>query len=63
MENKELNENCVMPDYKVMYEEAQRQAEIWNEQYKSVLDELAYLRGIKETVEAFLGRKIGRNGT
>ena len=61
MENKEVNENCVMPDYKDMFEEAQMRAEYWEEHCKRLIEEAAYLRGIKEAIEAVLGRKIGSN--
>lgn len=59
MENKELNDACVMPDYKTMYEEAARQAEYWKEESQRQTYEVVYLRAVKHTVEAFLGREIG----
>lgn len=62
MENKKLDEGCVMPDYKEMYEEAAKQAEYWKQECQSQSFELVYLRAVKHTTEAFLGRKIGENG-
>lgn len=59
MELNELNEDCVMPDYKDMYEDAVRQAELWKEECQRQSSEVIYLRAVKQTVEAFLGRKIG----
>lgn len=59
MENKELNDECVMPDYKVMCEKANCEANYWREQHRELMGEVIYLRGVKHTVEAFLGREIG----
>lgn len=53
------NEDCVMPDYKVLYEESAKQVEYWKQEHKNLLLEIEYLRGVKNTAEAFLGRKIG----
>jgi hypothetical protein len=64
MEHNELDEKCVMPDYKDMYEEAAKQAEYWEQEYKKLSLEVVYLRAVKNTTEAFLGREIGsENGT
>lgn len=62
MENKKLEEACVMPDYKDMYEEAAKQAEYWKQECQRQSFEVIYLRAVKQTVEAFLGREIGENG-
>ena len=57
------DEACVMPDYKGMYEEAAKQAEYWEQESQRQAYEVVYLRGVKQTTEAFLGRKIGDDGT
>jgi type II secretory pathway component PulL len=57
------DEACVMPDYKTMYEEAAKQAEYWKQEAQRQTYEAVYLRAVKQTAEAFLGRKIGDDGT
>ena len=57
------DEACVMPDYKSMYEEAAKLAEYWKQEAQRQAYEVAYLRAVKQTAEAFLGRKIGDDGT
>ena len=57
------NEACVMPDYKTMYEEAAKQAEYWKQEAQRQTYDVVYLRAVKQTAEAFLGRKIGDDGT
>lgn len=59
MENKKIDEECVMPDYKEMYEEAARQADYWKQECQRQSFETVYLRGVKHTLEAIIGRKIG----
>lgn len=53
------NKNCEMPDYKAMCEKANCEAEYWRGQHKELMGEILYLRGVKHTLEALLGRKIG----
>ena len=53
------NKNCVMPDYKVMCEKANCEANYWREQHRELMGEVLYLRGVKHTLEAIIGRKIG----
>ena len=59
MEKNELSADCVKPDYKRMYEEAAEQAAYWKEECQRCSYEAVYLRAVKHTAEAFLGRKIG----
>ena len=59
MENKKLDEECVMPDYKEMCAKAKREAEYWRTQYRELMKEVLYLRGVKHTLEAIIGRKLG----
>ena len=63
MENKKLDEGCVMPNYKEMCAKAECEAEYWRTQHRELMGEVLYLRGVKHTLEALLGRKIGENGT
>lgn len=62
MESKELNK-CVTPDYEAMYKKAEVDAQYWRDQCRELARENNYLRGVKHTIEAILGRKIGENGT
>ena len=59
MENKKLDEKCIMPDYKEMCAKAECEAEYWRGQHKELMGEVLYLRGVKHAIEAVLGRKIG----
>lgn len=52
------NKNCEMPNYKEMYEEAAKEAEYWKQESQRQAYEVVYLRAIKNTTEAFLGREI-----
>ena len=59
MEHNELNNDCVMPDCKALYEDVVKEAEYWKQECQHQSSEVIYLRAVKQTVEAFLGRKIG----
>ena len=59
MENERLDEACIKPNYEDMYIHAEREKEIWRDQYKNLMEETIYLRGVKHTLEAIVGRKIG----
>jgi hypothetical protein len=59
MENKKIDEECVMPNYKEMCAKAECEAEYWRNQHKELMGEVLYLRGVKHTLEAIIGRKIG----
>lgn len=59
MDKTELSADCVKLDYKHMYEEAAKQAEYWKQEFQRCSAEFMYLRAVKHTAEAFLGRKIG----
>ena len=59
MENKKLDEDCVMPDYEELFAEAERESEYWRTQHRELMGEVLYLRGVKHTLEAIIGRKIG----
>jgi hypothetical protein len=66
MENKKLDEACIMPDYEKMcanYKEmcakVECEAEYWRTQHSELMGEVLYLRGVKHTLEAITGRKIG----
>jgi hypothetical protein len=53
-----------MPDYKEMCAKAECEAEFWRTQHRELMGEVLYLRGVKHTLEAIIGRKIGEeNGT
>ena len=53
------NKNCEMPDYKAMCEKAKCDAEYWRRQHRELMGEVLYLRDVKHTLEAIIGRKIG----
>ena len=53
------NKNCEMPKYKEMCAKAECEAEYWRTQHRELMGEVLYLRAVKHTTEAFLGRKIG----
>ena len=59
MEHKKLDEECQMPNYKEMYAKLECEANYWREQHRELTGEVLYLRGVKNTLEAILGRKIG----
>lgn len=64
MENKKLEEGCVMPNYKEMLAKAECEANYWRDQHRELMGEVLYLRGVKHTLEAIIGRRIGNeNGT
>ena len=52
------NKNCEMPDYKAMCEKDNCEANYWREQHRELMGEVLYLRGVKHTLEAIIGRKI-----
>jgi hypothetical protein len=58
MENKKLDEECIMPDYKERCAKAECEAEFWRTQHRELMGEVLYLRGVKHTLEAITGRKI-----
>ena len=59
MENKKLDEECIMPNYKEMCAKAESEAEYWRTQHRELMGEVLYLRGVKHAFEAITGRKIG----
>ena len=59
MEKERLDEACVEPNYEDMYIRAEREKEVLRDQYKNLMEETIYLRGVKHTLEAIVGRKIG----
>lgn len=59
MENKKLGEECITPNYKEMCAKAECEAVYWQSQHRELMGEVLYLRGVKNTLEAILGRKIG----
>ena len=59
METKKIDEECVMPNYKEMLAKVECEAEYWRNQHRELMGEVIYLRGVKNTLEAILGRKIG----
>lgn len=63
LERLKTDEACAMPDYKTMYEDVVKLAEYWKQESQRQAYEIAHLRAVKHTVEAFLGRKIGDDGT
>lgn len=59
MENKKLDEGCIKPNYEEMYAKLQCETEYWRTQHRELMGEVLYLRGVKHTLEAIVGRKIG----
>ena len=50
---------CVMPNYKELYEAEQKANKDARKKIEGLYDEIEYLRAVRDTIEAILGRRIG----
>ena len=53
-----IDEPTTKPNYEEMCAKTQHEADYWHNEYRQLMSEVIYLRGVKHTLEAIIGRKI-----